>query len=174
MWRFGTGLTAPAASNLALESFLTMDSWLSSLATAAPKSFANSERSQAQVIAARPASAVDFCYLTSDTTFTTKVTDFSVCDTDPRLVPKSSPRQVAGGPRAENILKCQLKAINFGEYGNVVFTAGQQTRLNAVFPTGVCDWSKPGVGQQPAVSPLSFKAGPGGVPLPQAPTSTRI
>ena len=174
MWRFGTGLTAPAASNLALESFLTMDTWLTSLASAAPKSFANSERSQAEVVAAKPAGAFDFCYLTSDTTFTTKVTDFSVCDSDPRLVPKSSPRQVAGGPRAENILKCQLKPLNFADYGNASFTTGQQARLNAVFPTGVCDWSKPGVGQQAAASPLTFEAGPGGVPLPQAPTSTRI
>jgi Tannase-like family of unknown function (DUF6351) len=44
-------------------------------------------------------------------------------------------------------------------------------RLNAVFPGGVCDWSKPGVGQQEAISPLSFAAGPGGVPLPPAPTA---
>jgi hypothetical protein len=44
-------------------------------------------------------------------------------------------------------------------------------RLNAVFPGGVCDWSKPGVGQQEAISPLTFAAGPGGVPLPPAPTA---
>nr|WP_329691764.1 DUF6351 family protein [Caldimonas sp.] len=174
MWRFGTGLTPSAASGLTLQSFLTMDTWLSNLSTQAPKAFVNAERTQAQVVAGKPADAFDFCYLTSDTAFTTKVTDFSVCDTDPRLVPKSSPHQVAGGPRTENILKCQLKPINFGEYGNVTFTAAQQTRLNAVFPTGVCDWSRPGVGQQAAVSPLTFKAGPGGVPLPAAPSSTRI
>ena len=46
-----------------------------------------------------------------------------------------------------------------------------RARLNAVFPTGVCDWSKPGVGQQEAVSPLTFAAGPGGQPLPPAPVS---
>jgi hypothetical protein len=39
-------------------------------------------------------------------------------------------------------------------------------RLNAVFPGGVCDWSKPGVSQQEPMSPLSFAAGPGGVPRP--------
>ena len=47
----------------------------------------------------------------------------------------------------------------------------QWTRLNAAFPGGVCDWSKPGVGQQEAISPLTFAAGPGGVPLPPAPTA---
>jgi hypothetical protein len=53
----------------------------------------------------------------------------------------------------------------------VVFTTEQLRRLHAAFPGGVCDWSKPGVGQQPAVSPLTFEDGPGGVPLPPAPRS---
>jgi hypothetical protein len=34
----------------------------------------------------------------------------------------------------------------------------------------VCDWSKPGIGQQPALSPMTYAAGPGGVPLPPPPT----
>ena len=52
----------------------------------------------------------------------------------------------------------------------MTFSALQWTRLNTVFAGGVCDWSKPGVGQQDAISPLTFAAGPGGVPLPAAPT----
>jgi uncharacterized tannase-like protein DUF6351 len=56
----------------------------------------------------------------------------------------------------------------------ITFTAGQQAWLNAVFPTGVCDWSQPGVGQQDAIGPLTYTAGPGGVPLPTAPTSTSL
>jgi hypothetical protein len=40
-----------------------------------------------------------------------------------------------------------------------------------VFRTGVCDWSRPGIGQEPALSPLDFTRGPGGRPLPPAPTS---
>ncbi len=57
---------------------------------------------------------------------------------------------------------------------SITFTAGQQARLNTVFSAGVCDWTKPGVGQQDAVGPLTYTAGPGGVPLPAAPTSTAI
>ena len=53
-------------------------------------------------------------------------------------------------------------------------SASQQARLNAVFPNGVCDWTKPGVGQQDPVGPLTYTAGPGGVPLAAAPTSTPI
>ena len=54
----------------------------------------------------------------------------------------------------------------------MALTAAQLARLQqAVFVGGVCDWSKPGVGQQEAISPLTFVAGPGGVPLPPAPVS---
>ncbi len=172
MWRFGSGLTAP--DSLFTQSLLTMDTWLSSLVSAAPKATLNSERTAAQVLAAKPASAFDFCYLSSDTTFTTPVTDASVCDADPKLAIHSSPRQVAGGSRAENILKCALKPLAFGDYTGITFTTGQQSRLQAVFSTGVCDWSQPGIGQQAPVSPQTYVAGPGGAPLPAAPVSTPI
>ena len=172
MWRFGTGLTAPAA--LSLQSFLTMDTWLSALVSSAPKATLNSERTSAQVIAGKPATAFDYCYLTGDTTFSTKVTNQATCDADPRLAIHASPRQVAGGARTENILKCTLRPLNFGDYTGITFTAPQQNRLQAVFSTGVCDYTKPGVGQQAPVSPQTYAAGPGGVPLPAAPQSTPI
>jgi hypothetical protein len=174
MWRYGTGLlpaTAAQVSAVTLQSFLTMDNWLSSLTISAPKATLNSVRTQAEVIAAKPANAVDLCYLTGDTSFATPVTDMALCDADPRLAKHSSPRQVAGGPLAENILKCQLKPLNVADYVPVTFTAAQRARLGAAFPEGVCDWSKPGVGQQDAISPLTFAAGPGGRSLPPAPVS---
>ncbi len=172
IWRFGTGLTAPAP--LALQSFLTMDTWLSSLVTSAPKATQNSERTSTQVVAAKPAGAFDYCYLSSDTTMSTKVTDFAVCDADPKLAIHSSPRQVAGGARSENILKCALKPFALADYPANTFTAQQQARLQAVFGSGVCDWTVPGIGQQAPVSPQTYVAGPGGVPLPPAPTSSPI
>jgi hypothetical protein len=86
----------------------------------------------------------------------------------------TSPHQAAGGPQAENILKCQLKSVVFTDYTGITFSAGQQARLSAAFSTGVCDWSKPGVGQQDPAGPFTYTAGPGGVPLPAAPTSVPI
>ena len=172
MWRFGTGLTAPPA--LALQSFLTMDTWLSSLLTSAPKTTLNSERTSAQVIAAKPASAFDYCLLSTDTAQSTKVTDQALCNADPKLAIHTSPRQVAGGSRAENILKCTLKPLSFADYTGITFSAAQQARLQAVFTGGVCDWSQPGIGQQAPVSPQTYVAGPGGVPLPTAPVSTPL
>ena len=80
------------------QSFLNMDVWLSNLVTSAPKATLNDVRTDAQVVAAKPATAVDVCFLTGDTTFSTPVTDMAVCDADPRLQKHASPRQVAGGP----------------------------------------------------------------------------
>ena len=174
MWRYGTGLLPATAAQVAavtVPSFLTMDAWLTNLLTTAPKAALNDVRTHAQVVAAKPATAFDLCYLTGDTTFSTPVTDMARCDADPRLAKNSSPRQVAGGPLEEHILKCQLKPLNPADYAPVTFTAAQLARLNAAFPGGVCDWSKPGVSQQDAISPLTFSAGPGGVPLPPAPTA---
>src|SRR5712692_7897401 len=174
MWRYGTGLLPATPQQFAavtLRSFLTMDVWLSNLLVSAPKATLNSVRNQAQVIAAKPATAFDLCYLTGDDTFSNPVTDMARCDADPRLMKHASPRQVAGGSLAENILKCQLKPLNARDYAPATFSGTQLARLHAAFPEGVCDRSRPGVGQQEAISPLTFVSGPGGRPLPRAPVS---
>jgi hypothetical protein len=177
VWRYGTGLlpaTPAQVVAVTLESLLTMDAWLSNLLTSAPKATLNGVRTQAQVIAAKPPEAFDLCYLTGDSTFSTQVTDMALCDADPRLMKHSSPRQVAGGPLTEDILKCQLKPLNAADYLPATFSGTQLVRLYAAFPDGVCDWSKPGVGQQSAVSPLTFENGPGGESLGPPPTSTPL
>jgi hypothetical protein len=55
------------------------------------------------------------------------------------------PRLVAGAPLTNDVYKCQLKAVNTSDY-RVTFSAEQEERLNAIFPDGVCDFSKPAVG----------------------------
>jgi len=164
LWRFGTGLNATAASGLTVASFLVMDRWLATL-----RADTGGGTLEQRIVADKPAEGFDFCYLTADTGFRNKVRDQALCDADARLKPHSSPRQVAGGPITEDILKCQLKPFNRDEFPGLSDT--QAARMMAAFPDGVCDWSKPGIGQQPAISPLDFTAGPGGVPLPAAPTS---
>jgi hypothetical protein len=174
MWRYGTGLlpaTPAQFTAVTLRSLLTMDTWLSNLNVSAPKDTINSVRTQAEVIFGKPATAVDFCFLTGDANFTTPVFDQAVCDADPRLPKHASPRQVAGGPLVENILKCRLKPLNPVDYAPVTFTSAQWARLQAAFADGVCDWSERGVGQRRARSPLTFADGPGGEPLPRAPQS---
>ncbi len=90
-----------------------------------------------------------------DEIITTPITDMALCDAEPRLQKHASPRQVAGGSLSEDILKCRLKPINTAEYLPASFTAEQLNRLYATSPDGVCEWSKPGIGQQPARSPLA-------------------
>lgn len=165
MWRFGRTGFVPFPA-ITLDSFLTMDKWLTNLS--ADTSTLPIEQ---KIVRAKPAEARDFCYLSSDAAQSTKVTDQAACNADPFLRPASSPRQVAGGPLSEDILKCQLKPLSVADYAPQTLSAAQLQRLQAVFPSGVCDWSKPGVGQQAAVSPLSYAAGSGGQPIPAAPVS---
>ena len=63
----------------------------------------------------------------------------------------ASPRFVAGGPIAADVIKCQLKPVSKGDSKadyTRAFTPEQQNRLESLFPQGVCDWSRPGVEQQ--------------------------
>jgi hypothetical protein len=166
MWRYTRPSLGPSAA-MSLEALSTMDTWLTAV-----KADTSSATLEQKVRTTRPASSVDFCYLSNDAAQTNRVTNFATCDADVFLKPSLSPRQVAGGPRAENILKCQLKPLVASDYPTL--SGAQVARLQAVFPGGVCDWSKPGVGQQPAASPLTFKAGPGGADLPAAPVSVAV
>ena len=53
---------------------------------------------------------------------------------------------VAGAPASNDVFKCALKPIDTKDY-KVAPTAEQVAQLQKVFPEGVCDYSKPGVGQ---------------------------
>lgn len=68
------------------------------------------------------------------------------------------PRMVAGASRAGDLLKCQLMpvqtAIDMGLYGKVDMDR-VKTRLEAIFPQGVCDYSKPDIARP--VDLLSLK-----------------
>jgi hypothetical protein len=39
------------------------------------------------------------------------------------------------------VMTCHLKPIDPADY-TVTFTDAELTRLNAIFPNGVCDWTK--------------------------------
>ena len=71
--------------------------------------------------------------------------DPGVCNT---LFPvHADPRIAAGGPRSGDIPKCRLRPVRASDY-KVAFSASDWARLQAIFPQGVCDWSKPGVEQK--------------------------
>lgn len=169
IWKFNSssGSSAPGAA-LARKAFVTMDAWL-----AAIEADTSANPIEAKVLSNRPAAAVDFCIASNGANDADLATTVGLEDAACPVKQQSSPRQVAGGPRAENVYKCQLKPLALGDaaYGGARFTDDQKARLAAVFPDGVCDWDKPGVGQVPVTPWLSFAAGPGGRPLGTAPVS---
>jgi hypothetical protein len=55
-------------------------------------------------------------------------------------------RTAAGAPRSDDVLKCQLKPVDPEDYERSL-SPTQLTRLEQVFPEGVCDWAVVGVGQ---------------------------
>jgi len=96
----------------------------------------------------RPAAATDGCFDTSATPkFIAEKQTFShapdsKCNT---LFPSyASTRLAAGGPLADNTLKCQTKPLDPADY-KVKFTPDEMAQLRHVFSQGVCDWSKNGV-----------------------------
>ena len=101
----------------------------------------------AKVIRNKPASLKSQCWdaagVVRDHPF--DLDDPGVCNT---LFPvHRDPRIAAGGPRSGDILKCQLKPVQASDY-KVVFSSAEFARLKAIFPQGVCDWSRRGVGQR--------------------------
>jgi hypothetical protein len=82
-----------------------------------------------------------------------------------RLMPVfGDPRLVAGEALTEDVLKCQLKPLRRPAYPRM--SGAQFARLKAVFPSGVCDYSKSGVGFEPLRSTWLAYPRPGiGVPV---------
>ncbi len=67
------------------------------------------------------------------------------------------PRIAAGAPRADDVLKCQLKPVDPADYEREL-TESEYEELVEVFPEGVCDWSAAGVGQTtPSMSDRTYE-----------------
>jgi hypothetical protein len=121
-----------------------MDRWLTAIAADA-----SADPVIAKIRRHKPAGLGDACWTREAQQ--TKISEpatramTSRCTT---LFPTASfPREVAGAGVAGDIIKCQLRPVQPADY-KVPFTPEQLARVKAVFPTGVCDWSKPGVDQQ--------------------------
>ena len=70
-----------------------------------------------------------------------------VCQLDLVQTKFSTPRVSAGESIATDQQKCQLKPLRQSDFYPITFTADQWSALQSAFPTGVCDFSKPGVDQ---------------------------
>lgn len=61
--------------------------------------------------------------------------------------PYADPRLAAGAPLSGDVLKCALKPVDPADYAHPL-TSDQLARLKSIFPSGVCDYTRPGIGQQ--------------------------
>lgn len=140
------------------QALLALDAWLAAVERD------KSARSRAQkVIAGRPASLTDACFVAGE-----QVSTSSTCDG--LTPPYSSHRAVAGAPKTNDVVRCQLKPLSSSDY-RLPLSAAQLGVLKRVFPRGVCDWRRPGLGVQAARPWQTFAAGPGGRDLGPVPQS---
>jgi hypothetical protein len=147
-----------APAELPLESFNVLDRWV-----AAIKADTSQLPIEAKVLRNRPSEAVDACWING-----VRTTDAAACEA--AFPYYGDPRLGAGEPIADDVMKCRTKVLRRSEY-TVSFTDAQWSRLQAAFPTGVCDWSKRDVGYALPLEWLSYADGPGGYPLAPAPKS---
>jgi hypothetical protein len=118
-----------------------------------------------KLIEDRPSSLHDQC----TTGLGTEIASPSVCKlANPSF---TTPRIVAGEPLATNVVKCQLVPLSRASYSPISFTDAQWAQLRNTFPDGVCDFSRPGVDEQPTVGWLTYAGGAGGQELGSAPAS---
>ena len=127
---------ASVVSIVSVEALGLFDKWLTGIANDTSRRTAGEK-----LRANKPTELVDACYTNVDA----KITDMSRCAQIFPL-PTGDARLVAGAPRADDVLKCSLKPVTAADYTRTL-TAQQLQQLATVFPEGVCDWSKPGVGQ---------------------------
>ena len=163
------GVTPP--QDIVVKSFLLMDRWLSNIEAD------HSGRTLAQkVLTDKPSDAVDACFVDPgapeyglpSTGQPIEITDMSRCAT---LYPHyGDTRTAAGAPLTDDIIQCQLKPLSRGLLQRHVYRRRVGPARQA-FPNGVCDYSKPGVGQQASPPWMTFANGPGGQPLGPAPKS---
>jgi hypothetical protein len=125
------------------EALLAMDRWL----TAVERDHSNVSRAR-KIADDRPADVHDRCLV--DICKQTVATRYG------------TPRSVAGEAEFNDIVKCALKPLQRTDYATT-FTDAEWAQLQQAFPGGVCDWSRPGVGQVHNVPWLTYQDADGRV-----------
>jgi hypothetical protein len=123
-----------------VEAFTRMDQWLTAV-----EQDRRSVPLARKIVERRPAQLKDRCLADGIPGL--------VCQGDLVRTNLSTPRQEAGGPVTNDVLACRRTPLDRSSYKllgavPVTFTDAEWATLQKVFPDGVCDWSKPGVGQE--------------------------
>jgi hypothetical protein len=140
------------------QAFQVMDQWMANLRAHRSRGAAGT----------KPAGAVDGCFtdtaqpIASGPHVWDGILDHRPAGACTRAYPlHSTSRIVAGGPLRGGVYKCALQsvrgAIARGLYGDWRPSAAERARLEQIFPTGVCDYTRPDVGR-----PSTYRLAPGG------------
>jgi hypothetical protein len=124
------------------EALSQMDQWLTALSKDT-----SSDPTMAKIRRAKPSGLVDACW-TKDGQKIVEKQQYLAGKCHELYPSHAFPRAVAGAPIANDVIKCQLKPITASDY-KVAMSTDDMARLKKIFPSGVCDWNKPGVEQQP-------------------------
>ena len=150
IWEGPISLTAD--QDCKLNSFIAMDRWL----TLVQRDHSRTPLPR-KIILDKPSGFTDECWSGNG-----KLLSHSLCP--PGVVNvEGTPRTVAGDPITTDANKCQLKPLRRADHPGITFTQAQWTELEKSFPTGVCDYSKPGVDQQPTIPWLTHQKANGHV-----------
>jgi hypothetical protein len=157
--------------NWTTEGLLAMDRWLSKVE--ADKRSVSLEQ---KVADDKPADIQDRCSQIPGVDQVAVPGVGRVCELDAVQTKFATPAMVAGESIATDTNMCQLKPLRQSDYYPITFTADQWQQLETAFPTGVCDWSKPGVDQQGTIPWRTYQDAGGNVvyggrPLGAAPRS---
>ena len=128
------------------EAILAMDGWL-----AAVEKDSSRKPLAEKIVANRPEDLQDRCSQIPGVEAAVVPGIGRVCENDQVQTRYGTPATVAGESVATDTNKCQLKPLRRSDYYPIGFTEEQWTQLQAAFPTGVCDWSLPGVSQQDTI-----------------------
>ncbi|MBA3781942.1 MAG: hypothetical protein H0X12_08840 [Nocardioides sp.] len=147
----------------ATEGFNEMDRWLSAVEKdRTPGSLAT------KIVRDKPADLTDRCANVPGLELLPAPGGGMACQTSAAQTLQtrlSTPREQAGDDVANDRVACQLRPIARADYSFMLlpFSDAQWTRLQNIFARGVCDWSKPGRGQGPAETWLTYGTDPGNV-----------
>jgi hypothetical protein len=129
------------AANVNALAIDTMSEWLDAL-----KKDTAAGSVAAKVARDKPAAAKDVCWNSNGARIDEAATLDGSGVSNALYPVHRDPRLVAGAPVSDDIVKCRLKTIDAADY-RVSFTASEMDELRTIFPSGVCDDSRPGANQ---------------------------
>jgi hypothetical protein len=137
-----------SASNLAIfvqpprtwTPLLVLNEWLDKVARDT-----SNDRAAVKVARNRPADALDACWIQGQR-INEPATYSGPGKCNEAYPAHGNPRMAGGALLSGTILKCALKPVDASDYAGKL-TEDQMMRLKTIFPAGVCDYGKPGIGE---------------------------